>query len=103
MIKDSVDNAKDDIHVTNEKHLDDRIRMENGMMKQEINYLKTIVANIEIEKDEVEFKNETLERSIVLLENKLETEYEESRKAKDEINNIKIENEKVNDDLQLKI
>ena len=103
MIKDLVDNAKDDIHVTNEKHLDDRIRMENGMMKQEINYLKTIVANIEIEKDEVEFKNETLERSIVLLDNKLETEYKESRKAKDEINNIKIENEKVNDDLQLKI
>ena len=103
LIRDSIDNAKDDVNVTNEKHLDDRIRMENGVLKQEINDLKTILANIEIEKDEVEIKNETLERSIMSLDNKLEMEYNETKKAKDEINNIKIENEKVNDDLQLKI
>ena len=72
-------------------------------MKQEINYLKTIVANIEIEKDEVEFKNETLERSIMSLDNKLEMEYNETKKAKDEIIIIKIENEKVKNELQLKI
>ena len=77
--------------------------MENGMLKQEINDLKTIVANIELERDEVELKNETLERSLVLLEERLETEFKESRKSKDDFNKIQIQNDKVNEDLQLKI
>ena len=49
------------MNVTNEKTLDDRIRMENGLLKQEINDLKTLVANVEVEKDEIEIKNEALE------------------------------------------
>ena len=77
--------------------------MENGILKQEINYLKTIVANVEIERDEAEIKNESLERSLVLLENKLETEYTESKKYKDAFSKIKDEQENVNDDLQIKI
>ena len=77
--------------------------MENGMLKQEINDLKTNVANIELERDEAEIKNETLERSLVLLEERLETEYKEARKCKDDFNKIKIQNDKVNEDLQLKI
>ena len=49
------------MNVTNEKTLDDRIRRENGLLKQEINDLKTLVANVEVEKDEIEIKNEALE------------------------------------------
>ena len=82
-------NVGDDMNVTNEKTLDDRIRMENGILKQEINDLKTLVANFEVEKDEIEIKNEALERSLVLLKKRLEEEYEKSRKLKNIFDDIK--------------
>ena len=48
-------------------------------------------------------ENKSLERSLVLLEKKLETEYTESKKYKDAFSKIKDEQENVNDDLQIKI
>ena len=95
-------NVGDDINVTNEKTLDDRIRLENGILKQEINDLKTLVANVEVEKDEIEIKNDALERSLVSLENKLEEEYEKSKKFKNLFDDIKSKNYTLNDDLQAK-
>ena len=52
------------IVVNNVKKMDDKIRMENGILKQEINDLKTRIANIEIESEEAELKNESLKRTI---------------------------------------
>ena len=89
----------DGIKVNSEKIVNDKIKMENGLLKQEINELKAKCELIEIEKEEVELKNETLERNLVALENKLDTEYTESRRMKDALDDIRKENDKINEDL----
>ena len=84
--------SNDDINVnseTSEKNVNGKIRMENGLLKQEINELKAKCEHIEIEKEKVEQKNETLERNLVAVENKLETEYRETRRMKDALENIR--------------
>ena len=58
--------------------------------------------NVEVEKDEIEIKNDALERSLVSLENKLEEEYEKSKKFKNLFDDIKSKNYTLNDDLQAK-
>ena len=58
--------------VDNLKRLDEKIRMENGLLKQEINDLKVKCANLEYERDEVEVKTESLNETIDALEDKLE-------------------------------
>ena len=54
-IKESIDativNDNEDSSVNIIKKIDDKIRMENGLLRQEINDLKTIVSNIEIERE----------------------------------------------------
>ena len=37
--------------------IDEKLSMENGLLKQEINTLKTEYANIEIKKEETDMKN----------------------------------------------
>ena len=94
--------SNDDINVNNEnneKNVNGKIRMENGLLKQEINELKAKCEHIEIEKEKVEQKNETLERNLVAVENKLETEYRETRRMKDALENIRRDNNKMNEDL----
>ena len=44
--------------------LDGKIRMENGLLKQEINDLKSNYANLEIENDVVELKNKELNETV---------------------------------------
>ena len=67
-------------NVDQEKRLNDKINLENGLLKQEINDLKTKCANLEIEIGEREVKNESLDEQIVTLEDKLENAFGESRK-----------------------
>ena len=50
-------------------------------------------------KSESRTKNETLERNLVAVENKLETEYRETRRMKDALENIRRDNNKINEDL----
>ena len=83
--------APREVIVDNRKRLDDNIRMENGLLKQEINDIKIKCANLEVERDEVEIKTESLSEAIDALEDKLEDAYGESRKLKDTINELKVE------------
>ena len=69
--------------------------MENGLLKQEINTLKTEYANIEIKKEETDMKNETLNELIATLRQKFDVKNNESRK-------IKAENATLNDELKTK-
>ena len=75
--------------------IDEKVRMENGLLKQEINTLKTEYANIEIKKEETDMKNETLNELIATLRQKLDAKNNESRK-------IKAENATLNDELKTK-
>ena len=76
--------------VYNSRSIDDKIRMENGLLKQEINDLKQKIANIELERDEVDIKNESINGTIDTLEDKLEVAYSESRKLKGLLNDKKV-------------
>ena len=59
--------SNDGIKVNSEKIINEKNRMENGLLKKEINELKAKCELIEIEKEELERKNETLERNLVVL------------------------------------
>ena len=65
--------------------------MENGLLKQEINDLKVMCANLEFERDEVEVKTKSLNETIDALEDKLEVAYGESRKLREALNELKAE------------
>ena len=58
--------------------LDTKIRMENGLLKQELNEVKTMCANFEVENEEIELRNEALQKTIDSLEDKLDEAYKES-------------------------
>ena len=77
--------------VDNLKSLDDNIRMENGLLKQEMNDLKIQFANLEVERDEIEIKTESLCETIDALEDKLDDTHGESRRLKDTLNEVKAE------------
>ena len=70
---------------------DERIRMENGLLKQEINELKTKCANFEVEYEEMEMRNKTFQNTIDSLDDKLELEYRETSKLKKVVNEKSIE------------
>ena len=86
--------------VDNKSGLDEKVKMENGRLKQEINDLKIIVANMEVEKDEVEVKNEKLNERLQSLEDTLENAYKESRELTNTMkgvkSDLKLQNNKVN-------
>ena len=65
--------------------------MEIGLLKQEINDLKIKCANLEVDRDEVEVKTESLNETIDALEDKLEDAYGESRRLRDDLNGVKAE------------
>ena len=65
--------------------------MENGLLKQEIYDLKIKYANLEVDRDEVEIKTESLNEKIDALEDKLEVAYGEPRNLGDALNDMKIE------------
>ena len=64
--------------------------------------MKTRIANIEIENEEVELKNESLKITIASVDDRLEAEYKESRKFKEAFNDLQIINANQNDELQEK-
>ena len=78
--------------------IEEKIRIENGVMKQQINDLKTKCAIAEVEHDELKIKHETLEISIASIGERLDDEYGKSRKLNKEIDNLKMENEKMHND-----
>ena len=60
----NISNNTGGINVNSDKLVNEKIRLENGLLKQEINDLNTKCANIEVDKDEVEIKNEALARNL---------------------------------------
>ena len=80
-----------DYIVDNSKSIDQKVRLENGLLKQEINDLKKTIANLEVDKDESDMKNESLNETIDALDDKLEIAYSESRKLRDNLNRMEVE------------
>ena len=81
---------------------DDRIRLENGLLKQEINELKTKCANWEVEYEEMEIRNKTFQETIDSLEDKLELQYTESCKLKKVVDENSNEHDKMEYSLKVK-
>ena len=81
------------------KRNDEKIRLENGLLKQDISDLKTKCANIEVVKEEIEMKNESLSEIIKCLEEKLDDAYGESRMLKD---TLKRKADDMNENLDMK-
>ena len=73
-----------------------KIQMENGLLKQEINDVKTNYANLELMHDEIEMKNGELTGLIASFEEKLDVEQKASQEIKDELIRLKSENEELN-------
>ena len=86
----------------NVKKLEDKIKMENGLLKQEINDLKTKSAIDDIEKEEIEMRNKELEKFVLSLENQIEDKYGEIRKFKEILNSLEVKNERIEKDLEAK-
>ena len=61
LIKDEPTSVIEHLNVDQEKKLNEKIRMENGLLKQEINDFRVKCANLEIEIEEKEVKNESLD------------------------------------------
>ena len=80
-----------DYIVDNSKSIDQKVRLENGLLKQEINDLKKTIANLEVDKDESDMKNESLNETIDALDDKLEIAYSESRTLRDNLNRMEVE------------
>ena len=60
----NISNNTGGIYVNSDTLVKEKIRLENGLSKQEINDLRTKCANIEVDKEEVEIKNEALARNL---------------------------------------
>ena len=84
------------------KRIDEKIRLENGLLKQDISDLKTKCANIEVVKEEIEMKNESLSEIIKCLKDKLDDAYGESRMLKDTLKNLQRKAADMNENLDMK-
>ena len=73
---------------------------ENEALKVQINDLKTSYAMMQVEYEELEIKNQTLQRDVVNHDDKMEEAYCEGRKIKDSLNNSIIEKNKLIKDLE---
>ena len=71
-------------------------------MKQDISDLKTKCANIEVVKEEIEMKNESLSEIIKCLEDKLDDAYGESRMLEDTLKNLQRKAADMNENLDMK-
>ena len=90
-----------EVIVDKTNNLDDKIRMENGLLKQDINNLKTFIANVEVEKEEVELRNMSLNETIEALQNKLDIAFTKTRNFEECVKNITFEKDELAKKLNL--
>ena len=64
------------------KEIFKKIKMENGLLKQEVNDLKIKCANLEVDRDEVEISNDKLIKQANSFDDKLDLAYSDSRELK---------------------
>ena len=83
------------ISVNNVKNIDEKVKMKNGLLKQEINELRAKLDDLGIENEVVKTKNESLKKFIHCLEEKLESEYKSSKKVKEGLHESKIDDDKI--------
>ena len=84
------------------KNMDEKIRLENGLLKQDINILKTTCENLEVEKEQLEMSNESYRKTIDSLQEKLDNEKKDSRKFKDTLEDKEVDNVKMCENIKEK-
>ena len=74
---------------------DNAVKNENVVLKKELNDLKTTFAMATVQFEELEIKNESLQKEIVSLDDKLEEAYHEVRNSKEDLSKLNIEKNKL--------
>ena len=74
-----------------EEHLENRkdLEKENRILKEKMKEVETNFAILKVENDEMDIKNEVLEKDKYLLEQELEEAYSDSRELNKNIDNVK--------------
>ena len=97
-----VDEINNVTEVNVKNNVDDQVRMENGLLKQEINELreevkdlKTSCALFTVENEELEIKNEEFKKNIISSEDKIEEVYLECRHLKDTLEKANVDRNKL--------
>ena len=104
-----VDEINNVTEVNVKNNVDDQVRMENGLLKQEINELreevkdlKTSCALFTVENEELEIKNEEFKKNIISSEDKIEEVYLECRHLKDTLEKANVDRNKLVKTIQQK-
>ena len=74
---------------------DNAVKNENVVLKKELNDLKTTYAMATVQFEELEIKNESLQKEIVSLDDKIEEAYHEVRNSKEDLSKLNIEKNKL--------